>query len=124
MLFVYSVAKGKYSKWEFQKRRHLTTAPKYKSVHKALLLILPIAQYIIHITVIILLFRGFEHLLVLSLYGGKTFFQSIIQFFNMKRLKVLDLFVWSIFLEPLLMLFYPWVTFLNIVKEDQRKRWI
>jgi glycosyltransferase involved in cell wall biosynthesis len=122
--YVYSTTKPTYSKWEFQKRRHLTTAPKYKFGHKLLLLLLPIMQYIMNIAFVILLVRQFEMEFVLSLYGVKIFIQGIIQFFTMKRLQVLDLFVWSFILEFALMLFYPWVTFLNIVKEDQRKRWI
>ncbi|MGB1004611.1 MAG: glycosyl transferase family 2, partial [Salibacteraceae bacterium] len=122
--YVYSVAKQKYAKWEFQKRRHLTTAPKYKGYHQVLLLIMPIAQYILNISFLILLIRGFETPIVLGFFGVKVLLQGIVMGFNMKRLEVLDLLPWSIILEPLLMLFYPWVTFLNIVKEDQRSRWI
>lgn len=122
--FVYSVPKSRYSKWEFQKRRHLTTAPKYKGMHQFLLLLMPLSEYILHLTLIILLLRNFETHMLLIVYGVKLLLQGIVMFFNMKRLKVLDLLIWSILLEPILMLFYPWVTFLNIVKEDQRKRWI
>ena len=121
---VLSIAKSKYAKWEFQKRRHLTTAPKYKSGHKLLLMLMPISQYVLHLSLLFLILRGGNTYMFLGIYGIKMLLQSIVMFFNMKRLKVLDLFVWSIFLEPFLMLFYPWVTFLNIVNEDQRKRWI
>ena len=122
--YVYSTTKPTYSKWEFQKRRHLTTAPKYKFTHKLLLILLPFGQYVMNIALVILIIRQFEIEFVLSLYGVKILIQGIIQFFTMKRLQVLDLFIWSFVLELVLMLFYPWVTFLNIVKEDQRKRWI
>jgi glycosyltransferase involved in cell wall biosynthesis len=122
--YVYSVAKEKYLKWEFQKRRHLTTAPKYKGSHQVLLLIMPLSQYILNISFLILLLLEFETNTVLGIYGVKVLLQGIVMAFNMKRLEVLDLLPWSIVLEPLLMLFYPWVTFLNIVKEDQRSRWI
>lgn len=122
--FVYSVAKSKYAKWEFQKRRHLTTAPKYKGVHQFLLMLLPLVQYIMYLSLITLLVTNYGMNLVLGIYGVKVLLQGVVMFFNMKRLKVLDLLIWSVILDPLLMLFYPWVTFLNIVKEDQRKRWI
>jgi glycosyltransferase involved in cell wall biosynthesis len=121
---VMSLSKKTYSKWEFQKRRHLTTAPKYKFHHKVLLILFPISQYLMNLLFVILLFRGFEWEVLCSIYGIKLLIQGIIQFLTMKRLKVLDLFLWSFLLEFLLLLFYPWVTFLNIVKEDQRKRWI
>lgn len=122
--FVYSVAKKTYANWEFQKRRHLTTASKYKFHHQVLLFLLPMSQYIMNFAFIMLLVRQFEWEFILVLYGVKIFIQGLIHVFAMRRLKVLDLFVWSILLEPLLMLFYPWVSFLNIVKGDQRKRWI
>ena len=122
--YVYSIAKQKYAKWEFQKRRHLTTAPKYKSAHQVLLMLIPLSQYIYNLSFLFLLAKNYEMVFVLSLYGVKSLLQGLVMFFNMKRLQVLDLLLWSIVLEPLLMLFYPWVTFLNIVKEDQRKRWI
>lgn len=122
--YVYSVAKKKYAKWEFQKRRHLTTAPKYKISHKILLGLLPLSQYLFFILGMIIIYRDYHTNTVLLIVVVKVLLQAVVQFFNMKRLKVLDLFLWSIFLEPILMLFYPWVTFLNIVNEDQRKRWI
>jgi glycosyltransferase involved in cell wall biosynthesis len=119
-----SIAKAKYAKWEFQKRRHLTTAPKYKGIHQLVLMLLPISNYVLTVCLLILLILNYGFFLVLWLYGIKLVLHGIVMFCNMKRLEVLDLFVWSMLLEPLLMLFYPWVTFLNIVKEDQRKRWI
>ena len=122
--FVYSLAKESYVKWEYQKRRHLTTAPKYKLVHKLLLTLLPASQYVLNIVFITLLIRGFEIDMVLAIYSVKLIIQGLVQFFAMRRLKVLDLFVWSFVMEFLLMLFYPWVTLLNFVKEDQRKRWV
>jgi glycosyltransferase involved in cell wall biosynthesis len=121
---VYSLSKKTYAKWEFQKRRHLTTAPKYKFGHKVMLLLFPMAQYAMNIAFILLLFRQFNMEVVLAVYGLKLLIQGLIQFFTMKRLHVLDLFLWSMVMELILMFFYPWVTFLNIVKEDQRKRWI
>ena len=121
---VYSLTKPNYEKWEFQKRRHLTTAPKYKFGHKLMLLLFPMAQYIMNIAFVLLLVRQFNMEVILAIYGLKILLQGIVQFFTMRRLQVLDLFLWSIVMEVVLMLFYPWVTFLNIVKEDQRKRWI
>lgn len=121
---VYSLSKRTYAKWEFQKRRHLTTAPKYRVIHKVMLILYPLSQYIMNVAFVLLLLRQFDLEVTLGLYGIKVLIQGIIQFFTMKRLQVLDLFLWSILLEFLLMLFYPWVTFLNFVKEDQRKRWI
>lgn len=122
--FVYSVPKKTYSKWEFQKRRHLTTAVKYKFIHKILLFLLPFSQYMMLIAMAYLLIIQFEYVFVLSIFGFKTFVQGIVHVFAMRRLKVLDLFIWSWLLEFALLLFYPWISFLNIVKGDQRKRWI
>lgn len=121
---VYSIPKKKYAEWEYQKRRHLTTAPKYKLKHKILLILFPISQYVLNISFLVLLILNFAIPLVLGLYIVKIIVQGIIQFFGMRRLKVLDLFLWSFVLELGLMLFYPWVSILNIVNEDQRKRWI
>jgi len=121
---VYSISKDTYSKWEYQKRRHLTTAPKYKIGHKILLVLFPLSQYILNISFVILLCLNYAFPVVIGLYAFKIFIQGIIQFFGMKRLNVLDLFLWSFVLELGLMFFYPWVTILNIVNEDQRRRWI
>ena len=121
---VLSVAKHSYAKWEYQKRRHLTTAPKYKLYHQVLLVLFPAMQYIMHLSLIYLLFQPQFLYLVLGMYVVKILLQGIVQFFAMRRLQVLDLFLWSFVLEFLLMLFYPWITFLNIINEDQRKRWI
>ena len=121
---VLSVAKDSYAKWQYQKRRHLTTAPKYKPYHQLLLILFPVMQYLMNLSWIFLLFQPeFVHLVV-AMYGVKLLIQGVVQFFAMRRLHVLDLFLWSFVLEFLLMLFYPWITFLNIINEDQRKRWI
>jgi glycosyltransferase involved in cell wall biosynthesis len=122
--FVYSISKRTYAKWQFQKRRHLTTAPKYKFYHKALLLLFPVSQYLMNLAFAVLLLRQFEWQVILALYGFKVLVQGVIQFFVMRKLKVTDLFLWSFVLEFALMLFYPWVSFLNSVNEDQRRRWI
>ena len=97
--FTYSVAKKSYAKWEFQKRRHLTTATKYKWYHKGLLLLYPISQYLMNVLFITLLIMGFGMEAVLGIYGVKILIQGLIQFFTMRRLHVLDLFVWSWLLE-------------------------
>jgi hypothetical protein len=122
--FVYSQAKESYPKWEYQKRRHLTTGGKYKIHHLLALGLYSLAQYAFWISFIGLLINSEYLPFVAIIIGIKLLMQGTIMGINMFKLKVIDLLVVSWLLEPLLLLFYIRVALLNIVKQDQRKRWV
>jgi hypothetical protein len=122
--FVYSQAKETYAKWEYQKRRHLTTGGKYKFHHLVMLGLYSMSQYTFWVTLIALLFNPEILPLLALVIVAKLLLQGTIMGTNMFKLKVMDLFLLSWLLEPLLLLFYMRVALLNIVKQDQRKRWV
>lgn len=122
--FVYSDPKSTYAAWEYQKRRHITTGGKYKLLHLFLLGLLSFSQFSIIIAVCALGIGQYALPLVGVVLGLKILLQVSVLGVNMYKLKVLDLLLLSWLFEPLLMLFYIRVSILNIVKQDQRKRWV
>lgn len=122
--FVYSAPKTNYIAWEYQKRRHLTTGAKYKMLHLILLGVLSATQYAIVLSLLVLLINHYALAVVGGVFLFKLLLQGSVLGVNMHKMKVLDLYIWSVVLEPMLMLFYAKVAFLNIVKQDQRKRWV
>ncbi len=120
--FVYSIPKTSFRLWRFQKERHLTTAPRYRFLHKSLLFLLPFSQYMLNGSIFVLLLMSFKPEAILTIYGMKLLVQAPVQFFAMRKMKALDLFVWSPVLELCLLIFYACITFLKIVKGKQPAR--
>tara|TARA_B110000459_G_scaffold152775_1_gene166804 strand:+ start:74 stop:1174 length:1101 start_codon:yes stop_codon:yes gene_type:complete len=111
----------KWREWAYQKRRHITTAPFYKTKFKVLLTIYPYAQFLFW-TALFLLFSLKTPLLFCTiLLVLKIFLSYILNYKSMKALKVMDLY----WIHPLYEIVYLFIqgifVLLNIISKP--KKW-
>ena len=82
----------KWGEWAYQKRRHITTAPLYKTKFKVLLALYPYAQFLFWTSLLLLFLLKAPLLLCTILIGVKIFLSYLVNYKAMKALKVLDLY--------------------------------
>ena len=82
----------KWGKWVYQKRRHITTAPLYKTKFKVLLALYPYAQFLFWTTLLLLFLFKAPIQLCTILLGVKIILSYRVNYKAMKALKVLDLY--------------------------------
>ena len=91
-----------WKEWTYQKRRHISTAPLYKTKFKVLLTLYPYAQLLFWLSIILLFLIKSPSLLVLSLVGLKLLSSYLVNYTPMKKLNALDLY----WIHPLYEIFY------------------
>ncbi len=72
--FMYSPPEANFSDWIAQKRRHITTATHYRSIHKLLLVLFYVSQFLFYALFMVLLWQGFRIKQVFFLLGIRYFF--------------------------------------------------
>ena len=105
--FTYSDPKTSLRAWIKQKRRHLTTAKHYKLSHKFMLVLGSLTQYLFYIGFILLLIISYDIRIVLAIFSLRIITQIIVLRKSMILMKESDLLFLSLFLEILLLIFYP-----------------
>jgi len=88
--------------WTYQKRRHISTAPFYKTKFKVFLTLYPYAQLLFWISIILLFVIKSPLYFILSLVGLKLLSSYLVNYTPMKKLNVLDLY----WIHPLYEIFY------------------
>jgi len=78
--------------WAYQKRRHITTAPLYKTKFKVLLALYPYAQFLFWTTLLLLFLLKASLQYCTILLGVKVFLSYLVNYKSMKDLKVMDLY--------------------------------
>jgi len=107
--------------WTYQKRRHISTAPFYKTKFKVLLTLYPYAQLLFWMSIILLFVVKAPLYLVLSLVGLKLLSSYIVHYTPMRKLNVLDLY-WIHPIYEILHLFIQGIfVLLNLVSKP--KKW-
>ena len=82
----------KWGEWAYQKRRHITTAPHYKTKFKVLLALYPYAQFLFWTTLLLLfLLKAPIHVCTILLVV-KILLSYLVNYKAMKALKVMDLY--------------------------------
>ena len=99
--FTESIPKKTYKSWFRQKRRHVTTAKHYKPLHKFLLGLFFVTQFLFWTLAIVLLSFQFEWKIVLGLICFRFLIQYLVYGFSAKKLNAIDTLV----LLPILELF-------------------
>lgn len=121
--FVFSKAKQSMKDWIFQKRRHITTSPRYRFLHLLTLGLLSFSQYALFGLLFVLLvtnYRVQETLIVIAL---RYLIQQLVYFLALKKTNELDLMPIAAFFEPFYMIFYPVLVFMNVLsKSNEWKR--
>jgi len=82
----------KWDEWAYQKRRHITTAPLYKTKFKVLLAIYPYTQFMFWTALLLLFSLKAPMQFCMILLGVKIFLSYLVNFKAMKVLKFMDLY--------------------------------
>ena len=93
-----------WKEWKYQKRRHISTAPLYKTKFKILLSLYPLSQLIFFLSIMILFVLEFNIFFITTLIFIRLFVSYLLNYKTMKKLNVLDLY-WIHPLYELLHLF-------------------
>jgi hypothetical protein len=75
-----------FSEWFLQKKRHMTTAPHYKTRDKFLLVLEPTARVVFYIAFIVLISFLFLWPFVLAIFGLRLILQAVVLILAQKRL--------------------------------------
>jgi len=87
-----SVVIASWKQWSYQKRRHISTAPLYKTKFKLLLALYPYAQLLFWCAIILLFILKVPLYFSLSLLGLKLGASYLVNYNIMKKLNVFDLY--------------------------------
>ncbi len=83
---------GSWSDWIYQKRRHLTTSPLYKTKFKVLLALYPLAQILFLLSITIVFIYKIHFLYACILVTLRLLSSYLINYKTMKKLNVFDLY--------------------------------
>jgi cellulose synthase/poly-beta-1,6-N-acetylglucosamine synthase-like glycosyltransferase len=106
--------------WFRQKKRHVTTWPKYKADHRFLLGLLVASQLLFFSTFIALLCLHFLIYITLGLFAFRFLVQILIFNGAMRRLNEKDLLVYSPIIEIVLMFLYPAIAISNAFQRKSK----
>ena len=81
-----------WKEWSYQKRRHITTAPLYKTKFKLLLAIFPYAQFFFWTAIILLFVLKAPLAITATLLGVKLLASYLVNYKPMKQLNTIDLY--------------------------------
>jgi glycosyltransferase involved in cell wall biosynthesis len=115
-----SIPKQTWKNWLRQKTRHYTTAKYYKPVHKLLLGLYSLSQFLFYpLLIASLLLYGWQAPLVV--FGIRLLIQAIVYFFAMKKLNEKDL--WPLFLFFDVWMFLYYILFFPALIKKPRRNW-
>jgi glycosyltransferase involved in cell wall biosynthesis len=116
----YSTPKKKFSAWMRQKTRHYSTSRYYKPVHKFLLGLYSLSNFIFYpLLASVILFYNWQHGLIV--FGARFLVQGIIYYFAMKKLDEKDLWPWFLFFD--LWMFFYYIIFTPALIRKTRNEW-
>ncbi len=117
--FTFSPAKQSLKAWLWQKKRHVTTSPRYKALHKLVLSIYPLLVYSFQLVVLmcLMVLPISSWWLIGSVIAGKLFLHAVVGFFVGKQFENQWLGAAAPLLEFPLFLFYPIVLASNFLEE-------
>lgn len=115
-----SEPKTTYRRWFNQKRRHITTARHYKSIHQFMLALFTSSSYMFFLIAVVLLIFQFETYIILGVIVFRYLIQFIIFKKAMDKLGEKDLLFLSPLLELLLLFYYPSFSVGNLFGKKQK----
>lgn len=116
--FTYSEAKATPASWFRQKRRHLTTAIKYRRRHLILFGLLTGSQYILFGLFVAFLIMQWQMQVVIAVFGVRYIVQQVIILLGLRRTGELDLWPVALIFEPIYLAFYPALVLANIIERS------
>jgi cellulose synthase/poly-beta-1,6-N-acetylglucosamine synthase-like glycosyltransferase len=115
-----SVPHTSFAGWYKQKSRHYSVAKFYKPLHRFLLSIYSISQFLFYPAFIAAMFLS-DWRIVLGIFALRMITQAMVYFQGMKKLNEKDLFPWYLVFDILLVLFY--IIFLPAVIKRPKAVW-
>lgn len=91
-----SKSQNSLNKWINQKLRHISTAPKYKTLHKILLAALPVSQYIAFGIFVVLLLLKINEVLSSTIFLLMLTTQQIVFFLCLNNIRTIENKAWSL----------------------------
>lgn len=116
---VWSAPKVKWKDWWWQKKRHFTTAPHYRLIHKALLALFPLSYAAMLALAITLLVINKEWLLVTAILGARYLLQIAIFRGSSRSMGNPDIAWLSPIFELLIMLLNPLIYWSNVFNKPK-----
>jgi len=120
--FTESVPETAFNAWFKQKRRHVTTAKHYKSIHKFTLGLFYISQIFFWILATLLLSFLFKWEIVLGLVIARFTLQFLIYGFSAKKLNEIDTIILLPFLELFLIVSQFFIFISNLTSKTKHWR--
>ncbi len=119
--FTRSIPKTTFKDWYKQKRRHVSTAKRYKLIHKLLLAEFYSSQILFWVLGILLLALQFKLYIVVSAFVITIAIKYLIIGFSAKKLNETDLIIFYPFLELFLVFFQFFIFIANLISKP--KHW-
>lgn len=118
--FTYSEPAQNFKQWGHQKKRHYSTSKHYKPLHKFLLSLYAISQFLFYPAAILsIVFYNWQ--LGAIILGGKLILQSVIYFRSLKKLGEADLFPYFLFFD--IGMFFYYLRFGPALLKKPSNRW-
>lgn len=115
--FTQSVPNSNFKNWLLQKRRHISTASHYKTIHKLALGLFFMSQFMFYFLAVVLLALTFKWQVVISLIGLRFLFSFISYGKTAQRLQERDLIILLPILEPFLILIQLFIFIKNLISK-------
>ncbi len=107
-----------WQQWTKQKSRHYSTAKFYKPIHKFLLGLFSLSQFLFYpLFVLSIIFYSWQAALIV--FGIRFVIQSIVFHFTFKKLNEKDLYPWFLFFDAMMFFYYIFFS-VTLVKKPKR----
>ena len=116
----FSIPINKWKNWIYQKRRHITTSPLYKTKYKILLSTYPLSNFLFWTSLILLFYLNSESIFPLILLLCKLISTYLVNYKLMKKLNVLDLYWIHPLYEFVMLLIQVIFVLLNIISKPTK----
>ena len=113
----YSIPEKTWRDWVIQKKRHLSTAKRYRSIHKILLSILPLSLYLFYGSLFVLTLSDYDTGIVLIIFGIRFLLQQLVYGFGLRKTGELELFAVGVIFDVFYMIFYPLVVIVDVIEK-------
>ncbi len=118
-----SEPKHTFGEWIYQKRRHHTTWPLYKRLHRFVLGTEVVSRSVFHIGLLALFILNFNWIILLSIFALRLLIQLIIVKKALKHLNESDLLLFSLMFDIILPVIYIIVNFSNQFRRGKKNKW-
>ncbi len=120
--YTISVPKNTWFDWKTQKKRHISTADRYKSNHIFWLGLEPLTRFVFYVTFCLLIGLNLFTIVVLSVFGIRMVTQLVIIKLTMQRFREQRLLLWVIIFD-LISLFINFNIYLSGKFGRKKSRW-